>query len=82
MCNIKAMPITGYANSNADVAKFLREMADNVEAGSHGEIRQVALIMESGGDANTWVAGGPCDNARIVGLMSIATARFIREMQQ
>lgn len=81
MSNIKAMPITGYANSNADVAKFLREMADNVEAGNHGDIRQVALVMESGGDANTWVAGGPCDNARIVGLMSIATARFILEMQ-
>lgn len=41
-----------------------------------------SLIMEAGSDANTWVAGGPCDNARIVGLMSIATARFIREMQQ
>jgi hypothetical protein len=81
MTNLKAMPTTGHANCNADVANFLREMARDVEAGAHGDIRQVALIMESGGSANTWVAGGPCDNARIVGLMSIATARFIRDMQ-
>jgi diaminopimelate decarboxylase len=80
MSNIKAMPTTGFANCNADVAKFLRKMADNVEVGSHGEIRQVALIMEAGSDVNTWVAGGPFDNARIVGLMSIATTRFIRDM--
>lgn len=80
MSNIRELPTTGYANSNADVAKFLREMADNVEAGSHGDIRQVALIMEAGADVNTWVAGGPCDNARIVGLMSIANFRFMQEM--
>ncbi|MNQ26404.1 hypothetical protein D3C85_396420 [compost metagenome] len=80
MSNLKAMPTTGFANCNADVAKFLREMADNVEAGQHGEIRQVALIIEASGDVNTWVAGGPCDNARIVGIMSVATARFMQEM--
>lgn len=78
MSNLKILPTTGHANSNEDVAKFLREMADNVEAGSHGDIRQVAVIIEAGGDVATWVAGGPCDNARIVGLMSIATARFMQ----
>lgn len=80
MSNLKAMPTTGFANCNADVAKFLREMADNIEADQHGEIRQVALIIEFDGEVNTWVAGGPCDNARIVGIMSVATARFMREM--
>lgn len=80
MSNIKAMPTTGFANCNADVARFLREMADNVEGGEHGEIRQIALIMEFDGQVNTWVAGGPCDNARIVGIMSIAIARFMQEM--
>lgn len=80
MSNLKAMPTTGFANCNADVANFLREMAANIEADQHGDIRQVALIMEFDGEVNTWVAGGPCDNARIVGLMSIATARFISEI--
>lgn len=80
MSNLKSMPITGFANCNADVANFLREMADNIEAGGHGEIRQVALIMEFDGEVNTWVAGGPCDNARVVGIMSLAAARFMSEM--
>jgi hypothetical protein len=81
MSNIKSMPTTGFANCNTDVANFLREMASNIEAGDHGDIRQVALIMEFDGEVNTWVAGGPFDNARIVGIMSIATARFIGDMQ-
>lgn len=81
MTNLKAIPTTGFANCNADVANFLREMAANIDAGDHGEMRQIALIMEFDGEVNTWIAGGPCDNSRIAGLMSIATARFIRDMQ-
>lgn len=78
MSNLKALPITGHANSNEDVAKFLRELADIVESADHDDIRQVAVIVEADGDVETWVAGGPWDNARIVGLMSIATARFMQ----
>lgn len=79
MSNLKAMPTTGHANCNEDVAKFLREMADEVEKDAHGKIRQMAVIIESGGDVGTWVAGGPCDNARIVGLLHIATSRFMSQ---
>ena len=77
MSNIKRLPTTGHANCNEDVANFLREMADNVEAGSYGDIRQLVAIIESNGDLDTWVAGGPCDNARIAGLMQIAAMKFI-----
>lgn len=77
MSNIKRMPTTGHANCNEDVAKFLREMADNVESGAYGTIRQLMATIESGGEIETWVAGGPCDNARIVGLMNMAALKFI-----
>lgn len=77
MSNVKPMPTTGHANCNEDVAKFLREMADNVEAGSYGTIRQLVTSIEAEGNIETWVAGGPCDNARIIGLMNLATLRFM-----
>lgn len=77
MSNLKAMPTTGHANCNGDVAKFLREMADGVEAGNYGEIRQLVATIESGGELETWVAGGPCDYARIIGLMNLATVRYM-----
>ena len=72
MTNLAALPTTGHANCDADVAKFLREMADNVEQGCYGPVRQIVVTMESGGQLETWVAGGPCDTARLVGLMYMA----------
>lgn len=77
MSAIVELPVTGHANCNEDVARFLRRMADNVEAGEYGQIRQLITIIESGGQLETWVAGGPCDNARIAGLMSMAQLKFI-----
>lgn len=80
MSTLAALPITGHANCNADLAKFLREMADMVDAGSIGDIRQLMVITEAGGKLDTWVAGGPCDNARIVGLIEMAKIRFITDI--
>lgn len=76
MTTLAALPTTGYANCNEDVAKFLREMADGIEAGKYGQIRQLMTTIEAGGKVETWVAGGPCDNARIVGLLHIAAIEF------
>lgn len=78
MSNIAALPTTGHANCKEDVASFLREMADNVEKGEHGEIRQMLVILEAGGDVDTWISGGPCDNARILGLMHMAAWKFAK----
>lgn len=78
MSNLTLLPITGHTNSNEDVATFLRELADIVESSDHSAVRQVAVIVEAEEDVETWVAGGPWDNARIVGLMTIATARFMQ----
>lgn len=80
MTKLAALPTTGHANCNADVARFLREMADMVDAGSIGDIRQLMVITEAAGKLDTWVAGGPCDNARVVGLIEMAKIRFIDEI--
>ncbi len=76
MSNLAALPTTGHANCKEDVARFLREMADNVEVGNYGEIRQMMVTIEASGNLDTWVAGGPCDNARILGLMNMAALKF------
>lgn len=77
MSNIAALPTTGHANCKEDVARFLREMADNVEVGNYGEIRQLMVTIEADGNLDTWVAGGPCDNARILGLLHMAAHKFV-----
>lgn len=78
MSNIKALPITGFANCNGDVAVFLRELANTVEGNCLGDVRQALVVFEVDGELDTWVAGGPCDNARVVGLLSIAAQKFIK----
>lgn len=80
MSTLAALPTTGYANCNADLAKFLRELADMIDAGDVGDVRQLMVITEAAGKLDTWVAGGPCDNARIVGLMEMAKIRFIDDI--
>lgn len=80
MSTLAALPTTGHANCNADLAKFLRELADMVDVGDVGDIRQLMVITEAAGKLETWVAGGPCDNARIVGLMEMAKIRFIDDI--
>lgn len=77
MSKLAALPTTGHANCNADVANFLRELADTVDAGGVGDVRQLMVITEAAGKLDTWVSGGPCDNARVVGLIEMAKIRFI-----
>lgn len=77
MSNLKVLPTTGHANCNGDVAQFLRTMADGIEEGLYGEVRQLVATIEAAGEIDTWVAGGPCDYARIIGLMNLATVKYM-----
>lgn len=75
MPKVIALAPNGHANTDADVAAFLRKMADHIESGVRSNVRQLVMVLESGGELETWAVGGPCDNARLVGLLTIAAAR-------
>lgn len=72
MSNLKEVPRTGYAVSNTDIAAYLHDLADNISRGDQGEVRQLVVVVEAAGELEIWVAGGPCDNARVVGLLTLA----------
>lgn len=81
MSKVREIPLTGYANSNADVSAYLRELARNIESGEQGEVRQCLIMVEVNHQVDTYVCGGPCDNARVVGLINLAISKFIGLMQ-
>lgn len=71
------------ANTNADVASFLRFVADSIEAGDYGEVRSLVAMVEykhdGVSDLHTIFTGRDCDNARAMGIMTIAQQRFMSQ---
>ena len=86
MSNLKELPVNGQVNSNPDVIKWLRTLADNIEKGEFGNISSALLTVEHNfvpGEActvNTVIAGkSGLDNARCVGLLEIAKTKFVND---
>ena len=72
------LPLTGFAPSNADIAKHLREQADWMEeAGARG-LRTVVLVLEyEDGDIRRQSCGKRLDLARKAGLLFMAATQAV-----
>lgn len=76
MRNVQALPQTGFAPTNDAIASHLREQAEIVEQGGHGNLRTIVMLYETHeGQIARQVCGGPCDLARMIGLIHIAGIR-------
>jgi hypothetical protein len=75
MADIKALPLTGIANSNDDLSKHFRQMADSIEKGEFGDIQNIYLIYENDdGTIRRQTIGKRCDKARALGVITMAVA--------
>ena len=71
---LKEFPITGFAPTNESIAKCLRDIADYIET-DESEIRTIMMVVERiDGTLYRQTIGHPCDYARAVGLLTIASA--------
>jgi len=76
MTTIKSLPLNGFAPTNAEIAKHLREQADWVEGGGFGDLRTVFIVYEPvEGELTRQTAGAPCDLARAMGILFMAIAQ-------
>lgn len=74
MPEIRSLPLNGHCGSNADIAKHLRQTADDIEGGDL--VRNVVVLIEyEDGELVRNVCGHPIDLARVAGLMAIALNR-------
>lgn len=71
---VVAFPSTGIAKCNADIAKHLRDLAEEFERDGATEIRNVVTLVEHKPDGSLAVAvvGDRIDNARLVGILEFA----------
>ena len=72
---VHALPQTGLAITNADVAANLRELAMLIEDGRYGQVESVVSVVEADGDVKRFTTGRPMDRARVVGLLTTAIHR-------
>ena len=75
MAEIKHLPNTGFAPSNASIAKHLREQADWIEEDTE-PVRNVFIVIEKAdGTLHRQAMGMHCDLARAIGVLTIACIR-------
>lgn len=76
MAEIVGLPYSGFAPSNDDIAKYLRDVADNIEQGE--PIRNLYFITEFvDGQIEPTCIGQPSDMARMIGILNIANTKLI-----
>lgn len=74
--NLVALDTGGWAPTNTDVAKALREWADHIE-GSIETYGTVVVVMEVEGTVCRYVIGGPNDRVRVTGILFNAATRSV-----
>jgi hypothetical protein len=73
MAELRALPNNGHAPDNEAIAKHMRELADWVQAGDMGELRNVFTVFETmDGQIFRRSCGHPCDRARMVVILTMA----------
>jgi len=78
MSNLTKLPLNGFAPTNEDIAKHLREQAESIENGQFGDLRNVFIVYEGvDGQITRQNCGAPCDLAREAGILFVAAARGV-----
>ena len=77
------MKVVEFPGKNwRDIPKCLRQLADEIEGGSHGEVKSFAAVMEGDGEI-ALIGYGEADPPRSLGLFvigqSIITGGFVEE---
>ena len=76
VAEIKSLPLNGIANSNDELAKHLRQQADYIDNGQHGELQNIYMIYErADGVLYRQTFGQRCDLARALGIITMAVAQ-------
>lgn len=71
---LTALPLSGHAPDLASLAAHLREQADWVESGQHGEVRRIILVFEAGDGLFRQVIGQHTSRMETVGLLTMMAA--------
>jgi hypothetical protein len=77
MSELKIVPL--YESNYRDPVATLREIADEIEAGKYGDVREVAVVVY-GDTLEAFGAGAEHDGATIALLFQAAAHRMIREV--
>lgn len=78
--NVVALPLCGLANDNRQLAVVLRNLADEIESGTWGDVEHIIAVIDVP-EINHVTFGRPCDRATTVGLLTYATHRIITPKQ-
>jgi len=79
MSKLIALPPNSLANSNKDVAAFLRSYADKIEAGELGSVESALLSIENETTLNTVVVGNTqLSEFKVIALLGVAHHQYIQ----
>ncbi len=74
--DVVQLPLNGHAPDNQAVAKYLRLVADQIDAEGALPVDQMILLLEfDDGYLQRLSCGKPMDKARIVGLMQMGVVK-------
>lgn len=71
--------VTAYETNFRDVPATLRVIADEIEAGKHGDVGQCAVVL-LGETCEVFGAGFDCDGSSIAVLLQAGAMRMVREV--
>lgn len=73
--NVRKLPSSGLATSNAEVAEELRALAKRIETGQFGEVQHAITVINGGPLLGCVAAGRPLTGATLIGLLTTAIHR-------
>jgi len=73
--NVHALPPSGLATNNSEVAAELRRLAKRIEDGEFGVVVNTATVIDGAPLMGCVTAGLPINRATLVGLLTMAIHR-------